>query len=60
MNVSLNRNGAIVAAAALVALSAAAWLGLKHEPAAAATQKAPPPISVDTAGVVQADVPIYL
>ena len=59
MNVSMNRKRAIAAGAALVALIAAVWLGLKHQPAAAATQKAPP-INVDTAGVVQADVPIYL
>jgi multidrug efflux system membrane fusion protein len=60
MNVSLNRNRVLVAAAALVALVSAVWLGLTHKPAAAATQKAPPPINVDTAGVMQADVPIYL
>jgi multidrug efflux system membrane fusion protein len=58
MNVSTNRNGAI-AAAVLAALIAAAWFGLKHEPAAAAAQKAVP-INVDTAGVTQADVPIYV
>ena len=50
----------MVAAAALAALIAAAWLGLKHQPADAATKKALQPINVDTAGVVQADVPIYL
>jgi membrane fusion protein, multidrug efflux system len=58
MNVSTNRNGAI-AAAVLAALIAAAWFGLKHEPAAAAAQKSAP-INVDTAGVTQADVPIYV
>src|SRR5882724_9683097 len=60
MNVLLNRRKAIMAAAALVALIAAVWLGLKHQPASAAMQKAPPPINVDTAGVMPADVPIYL
>jgi multidrug efflux system membrane fusion protein len=60
MNVLLNHRKAIMAAAALLALIAAVWLGLKHEPASAAMQTAPPPINVDTAGVVQADVPIYL
>jgi membrane fusion protein, multidrug efflux system len=57
MNVSTNRNRAI-AAAVLAALIAAAWFGLKHQPAAAA-QKAVT-INVDTAGVTQADVPIYV
>jgi multidrug efflux system membrane fusion protein len=60
MNVFINRHKAIVAAAALVALIAVAWYGLLHKPAAAAMQKAPQPINVETAGVVQADVPIYL
>jgi multidrug efflux system membrane fusion protein len=60
MNVFLNRHKAIMAAAALVALIAVAWYGLLHKPAAAAMQKAPQPINVETAGVVQADVPIYL
>jgi multidrug efflux system membrane fusion protein len=59
MNVLLNRHKAMVAAAALVALIAAVWLGLKHQPASAAMQKQQP-INVDTAGVMQADVPIYL
>jgi len=49
-----------MAAAALVALIAAAWLGLVHRPADAAMQKAPPAINVDTAAAMQADVPIYL
>jgi membrane fusion protein, multidrug efflux system len=60
MNVLLNRNRAIMAAAALVALIAAVWIGLVHKPADAAMQKAPPAINVDTAAVMQADVPIYL
>src|SRR6202035_3743646 len=60
MNVFINRHKAVMAAAALVALIAVAWYGLLHKPAAAAVQKAPQPINVDTAGVVQADVPIYL
>jgi multidrug efflux system membrane fusion protein len=58
MNLSTNRNRAI-AAAVLAALIAAAWFGLQHQPAAVAAQKAPP-INVDTAGVTQADVPIYI
>jgi multidrug efflux system membrane fusion protein len=60
MKVLMNRNKAMMAAAVLVALIAAVWLALKHQPAAAAMQGAPPPINVDTAGVMQADVPIYL
>src|SRR5258708_34381143 len=60
MKVLMNRNKAMMAAAALVALIAAVWLALKHEPASAAMQKAPPPINVETAGVTKADVPIYL
>jgi multidrug efflux system membrane fusion protein len=60
MKVLMNRNKAMMAAAALVALIAAVWLALKHEPASAAMQKAPPAINVETAGVTQADVPIYL
>jgi multidrug efflux system membrane fusion protein len=60
MNVLLNRKKAIMAAAALVALIAAVWIGLVHKPADAAMQKAPPAINVDTAAVMQADVPIYL
>jgi multidrug efflux system membrane fusion protein len=60
MKVLMNRNKAMMAAAVLVALIAAVWLALKHQPAAAAMQGAPSPINVDTAGVMQADVPIYL
>jgi membrane fusion protein, multidrug efflux system len=60
MNVLLNRNKAIMAAAAIVVLIAAVWVGLVHKPADAAMQKAPPAITVDTAAVMQADVPIYL
>ena len=60
MSALLNRNKAIMAAAALVALIAAVWIGLVHKPADAAMQKAPPAINVDTAAVMQADVPIYL
>jgi membrane fusion protein, multidrug efflux system len=60
MSALLNRNKAIMAAAALVALIAAVWVGLVHKPADAAMQKAPPAINVDTAAVTQADVPIYL
>jgi multidrug efflux system membrane fusion protein len=60
MSALLNRNKAIMAAAALVALIVAVWIGLVHKPADAAMQKAPPAINVDTAAVTQADVPIYL
>jgi multidrug efflux system membrane fusion protein len=60
MSALLNRNKAIMAAAALVALIVAVWIGLMHKPADAAMQKAPPAINVDTAAVTQADVPIYL
>jgi membrane fusion protein, multidrug efflux system len=45
---------------ALLALLLIAWRGLKHQPADAAMQKAPPAIAVDTAAVARADVPIYL
>ncbi len=45
---------------ALLALLLIAWRGLKHQPADAATQKAPTAIAVDTAAVARADVPIYL
>jgi membrane fusion protein, multidrug efflux system len=60
MNVLITRNRAIVAAAALVAVIAAVWLGLVHRSASAATKSAPPAVNVDTAGVIEADVPIYL
>src|SRR5258708_38675895 len=60
MKVLMNRNKAMMAAAALVALIAAVWLALKHQPASAAVQKAPPPINVETAGVTKADPPVYL
>jgi len=49
-----------MAAAAFVAVIAAVWFGLVYKPAAAATKNAAAPINVDTAGVIQADVPIYL
>jgi multidrug efflux system membrane fusion protein len=60
MNVFINRHKAIMAAAALVALIAVAWYALLRKPAAAAMQTAPQPINVETAGVVQADMPVYL
>jgi multidrug efflux system membrane fusion protein len=60
MNVLTTRNRAIVAAAALIAVIAAVWLGLVHRSASAATKSAPPAVNVDTAGVIEADVPIYL
>jgi multidrug efflux system membrane fusion protein len=60
MSALLNRNKAIMATAALVALIVAVWIGLVHKPADAAMQKTPPAINVDTAAVTQADVPIYL
>jgi multidrug efflux system membrane fusion protein len=50
----------MLAALVVAALVAAAWLGLKHKPADAATQNTPPAVAVDTAAVTQADVPIYL
>src|SRR5271167_2860725 len=60
MNDFLNRRTSIVVAAAVAALIAAVWLVLKHQAADAAMQQEPAPINVDTAGVTQADVPIYL
>jgi len=50
----------VLAGTALMALLLITWRGLLHKPADAATQKAPPPIAVDTAAVTHADVPIYL
>jgi multidrug efflux system membrane fusion protein len=50
----------MLAGLVVAALVAAAWLGLKHKPADAATQHAAPAVAVDTAAVTQADVPIYL
>lgn len=50
----------MLAALVVAALAVVAWVGLKHKSADAATQNAPPPVTVDTAAVTQADVPIYL
>jgi multidrug efflux system membrane fusion protein len=59
-SISVSRNRMVLAALVAAALVAAAWLGLKHKPADAASQNAPPAVTVDTAAVTQADVPIYL
>ena len=59
-NFSMNRNQVLLAALVVVALIAVTWRALLHDPADAATQKAPPAVAVDTAIVTQADVPIYL
>jgi multidrug efflux system membrane fusion protein len=47
----------LLAAAALLLIG---WRVFFHEPADAATRKAPPAIAVDAAAVTNADVPIYL
>ena len=62
---STNRKKMALAAVAIVAAATAAWIGLAHKPARAATQKgsqgdAARPVTVDTAVVAHADVPIYL
>jgi membrane fusion protein, multidrug efflux system len=59
-NLSFTRNkmllvGSLVAAAVIVS-----WLIVAHRPAAAAAKPTPQPITVDTAPVAEADVPIYL
>jgi multidrug efflux system membrane fusion protein len=59
-NFSMNRNQVLLTALVVVALIAVTWRALLHDPADAATQKAPPAVAVDTAMVTQADVPIYL
>jgi membrane fusion protein, multidrug efflux system len=59
-SISVSRNKMMLSALVIAALIAVAWLGLKHKPADAATQHAPPAVAVDTAAVTQADVPIYL
>lgn len=59
MNLKSNRSRMLVAAPILAAAAVAAWLGLVHKKAAAATQKTPAPVAVDIAAVTQADVPVY-
>jgi multidrug efflux system membrane fusion protein len=49
-----------IGAAALAAAAFAAWYAIAHKPADAAARNAPPPIAVDAAAVMHADVPIYL
>ena len=56
----MNRNRAIWAMSMVIAVAAAAWFGLMRKPAAAAEDKAPPAIVVNTALVTQSEVPIYL
>ncbi|HEY5264980.1 MAG TPA: efflux RND transporter periplasmic adaptor subunit [Steroidobacteraceae bacterium] len=53
------RKRGLLAGLAVAALALLAWRGL-HKPAGAATNKAPQAITVDTAAVTHADVPIYL
>ena len=54
------RNKMLLTASIVAAVVVAAWLTLGHLPANAAAKSAPQPITVDTAEVTQADVPIYL
>jgi len=54
------RNKMLVTASLVAAVVVVAWLTLGHRPANAAAKPAPQPITVDTAEVTQADVPIYL
>ena len=66
MNTFSTKHKKIAVASVVVAAAViASWLGLAHKSADAATQKAPPTdaahsVSVDTAAVTHADVPIYL
>jgi len=53
------RKHGLLAGLAVAALALLAWRGL-HKPAGVATNKAPQAITVDTAAVTHADVPIYL
>src|ERR1700728_3157763 len=50
----------LLAVLALLALLAFTWRAVVHKPADAATRNAPQAITVDTAAVTHADVPIYL
>ena len=54
------RNKMLLTASLVAAVVVVAWLTLGHPPANAAAKPAPQPITVDTAEVTQADVPIYL
>jgi multidrug efflux system membrane fusion protein len=54
------RNKMLLTTSLIVAVVVVAWLTLAHRPAAAAAKPAAQPITVDTAAVTQADVPIYL
>ena len=54
------RNKMLLTASIIAAVLVVAWLTLGHRPAAAAAKPAAQPITVDTAAVTQADVPIYL
>jgi membrane fusion protein, multidrug efflux system len=54
------RNKMMLTASIIAAVVVVAWLTLGHRPAAAAAKPAAQPITVDTAAVTQADVPIYL
>ena len=54
------RNKMLLTASLVAAAVVAAWLTLGHRPANAAAKPTPQPITVDTAAVTQADVPIYL
>jgi multidrug efflux system membrane fusion protein len=54
------RNKMLLTASIVAAVVVAAWLTLGRRPATAAAKPAPQPITVDTAEVTQADVPIYL
>jgi multidrug efflux system membrane fusion protein len=60
MIVSRKRKTLLLTGSLCLALGAPIGLGWLRKPAAAATPKAPPAITVDTAPVTQADVPIYL
>jgi multidrug efflux system membrane fusion protein len=56
----LTRNKMLLTACMLGAVVVVAWLTLGRRPADAAAKPTPQPITVDTAEVTQADVPIYL
>jgi multidrug efflux system membrane fusion protein len=59
-NISLTRNKMMLAGSLAAVAVVVAWLTLAHRPADAAAKPTPQPITVDTAPVTQADVPIYL
>jgi membrane fusion protein, multidrug efflux system len=54
------RNKMMLTASIIAAVVVVTWLTLGHRPATAAAKPAAQPITVDTAAVTQADVPIYL